>query len=223
MGRGTSKSRGGGGAREVKNPDGSVIDLADSPLIYGNNDSAVSGNARSVIEQWEAKRVKNKLEYNMSVDQDGNQIGAEVKGGKTSVRVPLSHLQEGAIHTHIHPRDDNSVLGGTFSEADLKNFANHGVSTYRAKAKEGAYSISKSKNFDAAGFKSYVYNLYSKEQTASESAMKALRDKVRKDSSYTYSSYVKDANKAFNALLVAMHNGLIAGQQKYGYNYTLER
>lgn len=199
-----------------------TIDLSETPLVYGDDDKGLTGNARDVIEKWEAKRVKNKLEYNISVDQDGKLLHSEVKGGKTSVRVPVSGLQEGAIHTHIHPREDG-LLGGTFSDGDLYNFANHGVATYRARAKEGAYSITKNKNFDKDGFKSYVSRLNHSEDAKLQTKMKEYRDKMRSDKSYTYAQYSSDFNKAFNSLLVSLHNGYMAGQKQYGYSYTLER
>lgn len=226
MGRGSSKiSRGGGGGgvTQVITSNGDIIDLSGMPLIYNDDDPGVAGDARSVIEAWENRRVKNKVEFNMSVDQNGEQIGKEVRGGKGSVRVPVSQLQEGAIHTHIHPREERDILGGTFSDADLRNFADYGVSTYRAKAKEGAYSISKTNGFNRDGFKSYVNSLHSKENATLSSSMKDFRERVRRDSSYTYNQYSTDCANAFNRYLVAVHNGLLSGQKQYGYSYTLER
>lgn len=225
MGRGSSKGGGakGGGATIVNTDDG-TIDLTGTPLVYGDDDAAVSGNARANIEAWEAKRVKNKVEYNYSVDQNGDQIDQEVKGGKTSVRVPVSHLQEGAIHTHIHPREDAGTLGGTFSDGDLRNFANYGVKTYRAKAKEGAYSITKAEGFNRDGFKSFVTDLFARENASRQSNFERIRQKVRNgDYNSDYKQYVKDITQNFNGFLVSVHNGLISGQKQYGYTYTLEK
>ena len=224
MGRGSSKAGkgGGGGVTSVTTADG-TIDLTGIPLVYGNDDPAVSGKARTNIEAWEAKRVKNKVEYNYAVDQNGDQIGQEVKGGKRSVRVPISHLQDGAIHTHIHPRADSETLGGTFSDGDLKNFANFGVKTYRAKAKEGAYSITKTSKFDKDGFKQYISSLHAAESAKCSNTCSQLRNKIKTDSNYSYKQYSKDATRAFNSFLVSFHNGLLAGQQQYGYTYTLDR
>ena len=228
MGRGSSKSGGGSkgrktiGVSSVSLPDGSSIDLSGNPLVYGDNDANVSGKAREAIEAWETKRGKNKVEYNMSVDQNGNQLGPEVRGGKNSVRVPYYQLQEGAIHTHIHPREDSGLLGGTFSDGDLRNFARNGVSTYRAKAKEGTYSISKGSNFDKSAFSLFVNEMHSKESSLLESKARDMRKKISSDSSYTYKQYSADFNKAFNSYLVALHNGLRDNQKKYGYTYTLE-
>ena len=225
MGRGSSKGGGAkGGGTTIVNTDNGTIDLTGSPLVYGEDDAAVSGKARENIESWETKRVKNKVEYNYSVDQNGNPIGQEVKGGKTSVRVPISHLQEGAIHTHIHPRDDAATLGGTFSDGDLRNFANHGVKTYRAKAKEGAYSISKAEGFDKEGFKGFVADLFARETASRENTYAGIRQRVKNgDYNSNYKQYSKDMTQTFNGFLVSVHNGLISGQKKYGYTYTLEK
>ena len=221
MAKGSSGLSGGGGGTVAVKSVG-PIDLSNNPLVYGGEDPGVSGSARAAVVAWENKRAANKVEYNISVDQNGNPLHKEVRGGKGSVRVPIVGLSEGAIHTHIHPREDEGVLGGTFSDADLRNFANYGVATYRARAKEGAYSISKTGNFDKNGFTSYVNNLYAKENTILSNTTKGLRDKLR-DKNYTYEQYSKDVNNAFNNCLVAMHNGLLAGQKQYGYSYTLER
>ena len=232
MGRGTSKA--GKGSSASKTTISGVtsvtigditIDLSDTPLVYGDNDSGVSGNARAAVEAWEEKRGKNKIEYNISFDQNGNAVGDEVRGGKTSVKVPISGLQAGMIHTHIHPRggeDEKGLLGGTFSDKDLRNFAGFPLSTYRAKAGEGTYSITKGSNFDKQGFKAYVSDTYSKHDAVLSSAMKQVRENF-KNSGYNWDQYNKDFNKAFNTFLVAVHNDLLAGQKKYGYNYTLER
>lgn len=225
-GRGiTSKAAGGtasGGLKIISLSDGSTIDLSDTPLKYGGLDDEVTGKVRETIETWEEKRVKNKIEYSMSVDEDGNPIGKEDKGGKNSVRVPVSKLQEGATHTHIHPREETGVLGGTFSDGDLMNFANYDVKTYRAKAKEGAYSISKKSGFNKTAFKDYVDDLYTKEHASLSKVTDGILNKMRSDSNYSYKDYSKDYTKALNGFLVSVHNGLLAGQKKYGYSYTLE-
>lgn len=198
------------------------IDLSNNPLVYGGDDPGVSGSARAAVVAWENKRVANKLEYNISVDQDGNPLHKEVRGGKGSVRVPVIGLSEGAIHTHIHPRDDEGLLGGTFSDADLRNFANHGVATYRARAKEGAYSISKTENFNKNGFNSYVQQINNKHRAELNTNLQNVAKRYS-DKSYTYDQYSKAYNDAFNSFLVNVHNDLLAGQKQYGYSYTLER
>ena len=225
MGRGSSKAVGG----KIAAPKGTTtitvgndtIDLSDSPLIYGGNDPYVTGKARTAIEEWEDKRIKNKIEYNITVDQDGDIIGKENRGGKGTVRVPLMDLQSGGVHSHIHPRGEG-LLGGTFSEKDMLIFADNNVSTYRAKAKEGAYSISKAKGFDKQGFKSYMNDINSKFDKDLKSKINAINNKIQTDKSYSYEQYCKEFNKIANGCLVTLHNDMIAGQKKYGYSYTLE-
>ena len=228
MGRGTSKAggnkgrAGNNGLSIIPVEGGGTIDLGDTPLVYGDLDAAVTGNVRKAIDDWENKRIKNKIEYNMSVDENGDQIGKEVRGGKGSVRVPVAQLQEGATHTHIHPREESGLLGGTFSDGDLDNFATYDVKTYRARAKEGAYSITKQSNFNQKDFKSYVDTLYHNERATLDNSTSGFLRKMRMDNSYTYKDYSNDYNKAFNTFLVSVHNGLLEGQKKYGYSYTLE-
>ena len=232
MGRGTSKAgigaRGGGMSKGVTSVSvgNTTIDLTGIPLVYGDKDAGVTGKARTVVEAWEDKRGKNKIEYNISVDQDGNIVGDEVKGGRNSVRVPLYALGADMIHTHIHPRageNEQGVLGGTFSTGDLFNFANYDVATYRAKAKEGTYSITKTKDFNKnQGFKAYVKDIHDKHDNILSETMKNARSKL-KNKTDTYEQYSKEFDKAFNTFLVSMHNDLLEGQKKYGYTYTLER
>ena len=157
MAKGSRGGRRGGGVAkgELTLPDGSKIEF-DGDLIFGGLDKAVPEAVRKNLDAWETKRSKAKIEYAMSYYPDGTPIGKEVKGGKGSVKTPLSyHATDGATFTHNHPRGDG-MLGGTFSPADLLNFAIGGNTTCRATAKEGTYSISKGKNFDKAGFNSYV-------------------------------------------------------------------
>ena len=225
MGRGSSKAAG----VKMAAPKGTTkitigndtIDLSETPLVYGGNDPYVTGKARDAIETWEDKRVKNKIEYNITVDQDGDMIGRERRGGKGSVRISALDLQNGAIHSHIHPREEG-ILGGTFSDGDMYNFANYGVTTYRARAKEGAYSISKTQNFDRQGFKSYIKDINAKYDRETAAKVKDLNEKFRTDRDYHYSDYSKDFNRIVNGGLVTLHNDMIAGQKKYGYSYTLE-
>ena len=155
-GRGASSgSSGSSVSGELVLPNGSKIEF-DGTLNYDGNDGALSGNTRAAVVSWEAKRVKNKIEYAYAVDANGNPIGSEIRGGKGRVHVPISyHATKDAVFTHIHPRGDG-LLGGTFSNADLQNFANYGNKTSRAAAKEGTYSISKTAKFNKTGFKSYI-------------------------------------------------------------------
>lgn len=222
-GRGASSAGGSGGAAsgELVLPDGSKIEF-EGELRFDGDDTSLTGAARTAITGWEDRRVKNKIEYAYAVDADGNPVGPEVKGGKGSVRVPYSyHDNPDGTFTHIHPRGDG-MLGGTFSGADLNNFANHSQKTVRAAAKEGTYSISKGKNFDRAGFKSFV----SGAQADFEKTYRSKRKSIETDylnGKISYSDYVLGNAKAFNTALVSLHETYRSGQKTYGYSYTLEK
>lgn len=202
-------------------PNGSKIEF-EGTLKYDGDDKAVTGTARQTITSWEKKRVKAKIEYGYAVDENGNPLGTEVRGGKGSVRVPLKfHDTENAIFTHVHPRGDG-MLGGTFSSADLRNFSVFKNKTVRATAKEGTYSISKTKNFDVQGFNSYVRKCEREFKTSISTKRTELEQKYR-GSKMTWSEYKKESAKNFNSALVDLHNKYSAGQKAYGYTYTLEK
>lgn len=214
--------RGGSSAKgELVLPSGSKIEF-EGTLHYDGDDKALTGNARATVTSWEAKRVKNKIEYGYAVTADGKPVGAEVKGGKGSVQVPYSFTQEvDGTTTHIHPRSDG-VLGGTFSGADIRVFAKGKNKTFRAAAKEGTYSISKTAKFDRAGFEQYAKECeanFKKKYKADSN--KAIQD--YRNSKITYNEYLKADAKVFNTALVQLHNDYRKGQKKYGYTYTLEK
>lgn len=222
-GRGASGGGGGGGGAsgELVLPNGSKIEF-EGTLHYDGDDKALTGAARTAITGFEQKRIKNKVEYAYAVDKDGNPIGAEIRGSKGSVRVPITyHNQENGTFTHIHPRGDG-MLGGTFSLADLNNFANYKQKTVRAAAKEGTYSISKGKNFDTSGFKSFASKANA-DFKANYNKRLGTAGKAYRDGKMSYADYAKANAKAFNTSLVELHNTLRSGQKKYGYSYTLEK
>lgn len=222
-GRGASSSGGGGGGSangELILPNGSKIEF-EGELKYGAKDTTLTKEARKAMEAWEEKRVKNKIEYAYSVMEDGTPVGPEVKGGKGSVLSPLSYKQEGATYSHIHPRGDG-MLGGTFSEADMRNFSRNPVKTYRARAKEGAYTISKTDSFDAVGFRGFVDGANKQFESTYRSKVKSLANDY-KSGKIGYNDYAKGNAKAFNTALVELHNIYSSGQKQYGYKYTLEK
>lgn len=237
MGRGRSGETGGGSwkaEKSVRGSDGNPIDLNDSPLRYSSDDSSVAGNVRTVIDAFEKARVKNKIEFARIVDANGNII-EERRGGSGSVRSSVRALNNGDTFSHNHPRE-GGMLGGTFSTADLNNFANYGVRVYRAAAPEGTYSISKGRNFDSAGLKRYYAAEHAAAQRQYRSDVRALGNKysevtkayragtaTRAEADRAYKDYQAGAAKAFNKWLVSNHNALIAGQRQYGYTYSLER
>lgn len=224
-GRGASSSGGGGGGGgsakgELVLPNGSKIEF-DGELKYGKKDPTLTPEARKAIETWETKRGTAKVEYAYSVYEDGTPVGNEVRGGKGSVRSPYSYHGEGATFTHIHPRGDG-MLGGTFSQADMNNFANCKSNTTRAKAKEGTYSISKTGNFDATGFKSYVAKAQADFKANQRQSARTLANDYR-SGKINYNEYLAGSAKAFNTALVKLHDTYSAGQKTYGYTYTLEK
>ena len=224
MAKGSRPSSGGGGGRfsvtTVMTDSGEEIDLQGVPLVYGEKDSAITPAQRQALEKQETKRLKAKVEYSAIYDQDGNIIGQETKGGRGSVRTPLRYFQEDATLTHNHPREAG-VLGGTFSDADVNTLVSTKISTIRASAKEGTYSMTKGSNFDGAGLKAYLRSETSKNEASYSSRNKTLRERVR-SGSISYDDYYKSAKDSFNQFLIAEHNSLLAGQKQFGYTYTLE-
>ena len=196
----------------------------EGELNYGENDPRVTKFARPVLEAWENKRRSNKIEYAYCVDVDGDVIGTEAKGGKGSVRVPLKfHMQPDSTFTHIHPRPEGSgYLGGTFSDADLNNFAKGNNRTARAAAKEGTYSLSKLSNFDKNGFMSFVKASDSEFEKAVRASNKEI-DSLYLNAKLSYSDYTKQRAKSFNTALINLHEKYRQNQEKYGYVYTLEK
>ena len=222
-GRGGSYSRSADIAVSAVGADGTNIDLSSSPLHYGGPDPNLTGEARTTIEDFEGRRWKNKIEFSRFIDADGN-IVEDNRGGKGSVKASLNARLTADIMSHNHPRSGSEagLLGGTFSTADLNNFAQYNQTTYRATAAEGTYSISKLEGFDKSGFSQYVKSENSKNHAAYESTMTTLNSSYQAGN-LKYSDYASAAHKAFNTYLVAEHNSWRAGQKLYGYHYTLER
>lgn len=222
MGSCNSGGKGGSGGSakgELVLPSGSKIEF-EGELKYGGKDTTLTKEARKSIEAWEEKRVKNKVEYAYSVMEDGTPVGKEIRGSKGSVKIPFNYKQAGATVTHIHPREDG-VLGGTFSPADLYSFIRGSNKTIRAKAKEGAYSISKTEKFDTSGFRGFVDGANRQFEVTYKSKSNSLI-KDYKSGKISYDAYAKGNAKAFNTALVELHNTYLSGQKTYGYKYTLE-
>lgn len=224
--KGSGGRRGGGGgggaaSGELELPSGSKIEF-DGELHFDGDDKALTGTARKAIVGWEEKRANMKVEYAFATDKDGNPLGSEIRGGKGSVRTPYHyHDTPDGTFTHIHPRGDG-LMGGTFSGADLRNFSRSSGKTTRAVAKEGTYSISKGKNFDQAGFDSFVRKAHSNCESNYKSTMSKMNKSYR-TGSIPYDEYQKGSAKAFNTFLVELHETYRSGQKKYGYTYTLEK
>lgn len=220
---GATKSGGGGLATSALSQSGEKIDLTDYPLKYGDADKALTPNQRRTIEDFEQRHQKSKVEYATLLDADGNPTMPEKRGGKNGVRTYASDWRNAEVMSHNHPRSENGgILGGTFSYDDLNTFTTVKTKTMRAAAAEGTYSITKSGNFNYTGFRDYARNIRDRNYSGYKAAELDLR-KQYKTSKITYDDYVKQSNKAFNKMLVDMHNELLSGQKTYGYTYTLER
>lgn len=227
--RGGTNNSGGSITRTVSGqldfPDGTKVEF-DGDLNYGKKDSTLSPAVRKEIETWENKRRKRKVEYAYSVNPDGTPIGPEIKGSKGSVITPYAyHNTPDATFTHIHPRGkgQEGYLGGTFSFADLINFASKANKTERAAAKEGTYSISKTKKFDKDGFMRLAKAADDEFRLSYRAEMKLLNAQYKSSPSMKYSEYSQRAAKVANNALIKLHETYRQNQSKYGYKYTLEQ
>lgn len=217
-------------------PDGTSIDLSDFPLQYGPLDT-LSNAERAAVDAFESKRYKAKVEYGTLITVNGQTL-IEKRGGTGSVRMPSRLYNQASVMSHNHPRSGNEVgeLGGTFSHADLRALATTGIYTMRATALEGTYSMTKGGNFDWNGLSQYYKTTDAGLDRAYQAAIKpalasyksAVADyaqgrATRATAQAAYDAYVKTAHYEFNRYMVGLHNALLAGQQQYGYSYTLER
>ena len=193
----------------------------DGDLVYYGDDARLTDEVRKAIEAFEQKRVKNKIEYAFAVDVNGNPVDTEKKGGSGSVKASYAMHEYSDTFSHNHPREQGG-LGGTFSPADLRNFAKYGNKTVRATAKEGTYSISKGSNFDAAGFTKYVREVDAAHQKEYKQTLKTLNANIR-NGKIRADEFNRANYKAFNTMLVNLHNSYKAGEKTYGYTYTLEQ
>lgn len=224
--------RGGGGFRQITEltaPDGSKIDLSEYPLKTGAKDATLTGDARKALEAFENRRYKNKIEYSYFIDADGNLIGKENKGGKGSVKASYEARMTATAMSHNHPRSGNETgtIGGTFSEADIRNFVRYNQKTYRATALEGTYSISKGQKFDGAGLNRYFQSENAKIRSAARkkadkaySAYKSVANQffsgkaTYEEAKAAEKKYTQDIKKINNETFVGFHNVLLNGQKK---------
>lgn len=226
-GRGASSGAGGVSPRPIYKEDGQItigMDTVefDGTLNYYGNETTISREQRDGVSTFEGKRKKAKVEYAYAVDADGNPVGQEVRGGKTGVSAPIKfHDTQDAVFTHNHPREDG-VLGGTFSTADLRNFAIFGNKTERAVAKEGTYSITKKKNFDSPGFQKFVNQQHAEARKAFSAAADALTKQIG-SGKISKTEAEKQRKRITNNYLIDLHNRYKSGESTYGYSYTLER
>ena len=193
----------------------------DGDLTYTKNDTSITQAQRSVLDVWEAKREKMKIEYANAVGYMGSEYG-ELRGGPNGVNLPPKFFaNKGSVITHIHPREDGG-LGGTFSDADIFAWSRGNGMSIRAVAKEGTYSISKGKNFNGSGLSRW-YTKAMNQRLDEHTDRKLALMKDMKSGKISYSTYTAEKTKSFNTALVDMHNDLMKNQSVYGYNYYLEK
>ena len=223
-GRSGSSGIGGsaGGSKFVKEINGTgKIDLSDNPLKYGPKDYTVNKRNRDAVDKFEQTHFKDKVEHGVLIDKDGN-IVEQNSGGKGEVTLKKSSYGKATTMSHNHP-SDTGMLGGSFSEADIKPFVEvRGLKTMRATAKEGTYSISKREGFDGKGFQRYNNTQRNKYRRQMNDRLSSLQSQYERKE-ISYAKYLTERNKTKNKYLVNMHNSYIDGQSKYGYSYTLER
>lgn len=219
-------TRGGRGRTVISSVKGSLqlgnenIEF-DGELKYTKKDGTVNKIQRPILEAWESKRATMKVEWANSIGYNGGVYG-EIRGKKGYVATPRYYQdKKGVAFTHIHPREDGA-LGGTFSIGDIENWAPLQGQTKRAVAKEGTYSISKGKNFNANGLTSFYKQLDKTVESNYRSAVNQINNDY-KNGKITYNQAIARSNKVFNNSLIERHNALLNNQKTYGYNYYLEK
>ena len=219
-GRGATSSIGAGSGKSV-----STVTVQNGtaelnvPLVYGGR-AQMTDAQRRIIDDREKKWENENVENLIFLDKNGN-IVVERKGDTTSVGVSNYELMQTEVMTHNHPRSgdaDKNMLGGTFSDADMQIFAQAPMKTMRASAYEGTYTITKGSNFNYSGFSRYASSVSSKRDD--EHRARSIMAVLNSSNAEEYNKLVTDS---FNRFLVDVHNDLIAGQQKYGYTYSLEK
>ena len=203
---------------------GDEVDLSQYPLEYGENDPAMSDEERKLVSDFEEQHRGRKSEYAQILDDQGKEIHT-AKGGKNSCRLPMWAIMKAKILTHVHPRGkgEEGLLGGPFSDADMKIFAhNAGMQTIRASAEEGIYSMSKGADFDAKAFRSW----FKAQDKAAQAQHSADVNQVYADyraGKITLTEAQQGSKDAFNKWMISAHNTLLQGQSQFGYTYRLER
>lgn len=196
----------------------------DGELKYGNNDVYMSETVRTIAKYWENKRLKNKIEYALVLDSNGNEVGyGEIKGSKNKTSIPNNYLDvDNSTLTHIHPREDG-MFGGSFSYGDMVGLTKHeNLKTIRAVAKEGTYSMTKNKNFNSTEAIKYFKSINQRNDSIFIPKLKQLTNDYR-SGKMQWNEYDKEWKKINNNALIDLHNGYLAGQKQYGYKYTLEK
>ena len=111
----------------VTTQQGKTVALS-TPLVYGEDTGkSISATATAHLDKFYGRIDKQKVEYEIVLDKDGNVI-KETRGSKNSVSTKLTRddWDRVDVATHLHPRNDgfydSQTIGGTFSTQDIKSF-----------------------------------------------------------------------------------------------------
>lgn len=225
-GSGGSSYSGGAGSETTVTTQIGTAQL-NQPIEYTGLDSALSGAQRSTVEGFERAHLTSDVEHGMLVDENGVKVwdGSDGNNGSVSFRdgFQAAGNAQNLVLTHNHPRSEDGVMGGSFSQGDLGVFVTHdNVKTMRASAAEGSYSITKSSNFDGNGFYADMKKTRANARRAETRRNNAIERQARMEG-WSWERARQAYAASFNQFLTTMHNAYIAGQQKYGYTYNLER
>lgn len=177
------------------------------------------------IHEFENAIRANNEEYIGIFDKNGNLIVAGTSHNKGSVSIPERAPGFSKAHTltHNHPSNDNRIIGGSFSEADVQNHLRLGLKgetravavgpnehTYIFRAKKGA----KQNPSGMARSASKVGNEYKSE---AQKAINGVRKKLAQKG--------KSLNGKDNQVYIGTmkHLWKTADIDKYGYEYIESR
>ena len=213
-GRGTGSSSGGGGAGGATGTGyggkGKSLGLAGQTYFENGNKTSVEGT----LNYWENKSKDLKKEELLMIGEDGFAVGY-FKGGATSVAftIPDGADTSKLVLTHNHPYGgkDGRTIGGSFSNADLKNHINLGFKETRATSKEGTYSFKATKGVkqDSSGFLKALGKRKSECSATADAKYKAAKAKGSKK------SYI-------DTYLETCHEWYSKNSAKYCYTYSFK-
>lgn len=216
-GRGAGSSSGGGGNISTGTGyggKGNSLGLAGQTYFEDGNKVSVDGT----LNYWENKSKDLGHEELLMISEDGFAAGY-FKGGATAVSfsIPDGVDPSKTVLTHNHPYGgkDGRTIGGSFSDADLKNHISCGFKETRATSKEGTYSFkaAKGKTPDSKGFLK---------------ALSGRRSEVEKKAEAKYRKAQAKGGKAaqkshIDTYLEECHAWYSKNCSKYGYEYSFTK
>lgn len=211
-GRGAASAGGSGKGFTGSGYGGSAqsLGLAGQTYIDGNKVS-VGGT----LDYWEGKSKDLKHEELLMIGEDGFATGY-FKGGATSVGFTIPDGVDPAktVLTHNHPYGgkDGRTIGGSFSNADLKNHINLGFKETRATSTEGTYSFKAAKGVkqNPNGFLKALAGRKAEVSAKADAKYKAAQ---KKGSTKSY----------IDTYLETSHEWYTANCSKYGYEYSFTK